>query len=283
MHDPELIPIGIKLKKLNKKVIYDSHEDLPKQIYSKTYLNLFSKIILSKFFKLYQHFTLPKFDAVISATPSINESLSGRNLKLFNINKFNLLNELNNNFNISKKKNEIAYIGVISKIRGIEQLVLALEYTKGIKLNLAGLFSEKKLEKKIKKQKGWSKVNELGFLNRSDVKNILRSSILGIITFLPEQNHIKSQPNKIFEYMSASLPVIASNFFNWQKIIEENKCGICVNPLNPKEIANAIKYIVDNPLEAEMMGKNGRDAVVKKFNWSIEEQKLFNLYRDLLK
>jgi glycosyltransferase involved in cell wall biosynthesis len=86
----------------------------------------------------------------------------------------------------------------------------------------------------------------------------------------------------MFEYMSASLPLITSNFPFWKEIVEGNNCGICVNPLNPQEIADAIKYIINNPKEAEKMGKNGRDAVEKKYNWTIEEIKLFKVYESIV-
>ena len=81
--------------------------------------------------------------------------------------------------------------------------------------------------------------------------------------------------------MSSGLPVIASNFPLWRKVIEGNKCGICVNPLDPKEIANAINFLIDNPKEAHQMGINGKEAVMAKYNWQIEEMKLFQLYSDL--
>ncbi len=82
--------------------------------------------------------------------------------------------------------------------------------------------------------------------------------------------------------MSARLPVIASNFPLWREIIEGNKCGLCVDPLNPEEIAAAITWIVEHPAEAEVMGKNGRKAVEERYNWNTEGEKLLALYRQVL-
>jgi len=82
--------------------------------------------------------------------------------------------------------------------------------------------------------------------------------------------------------MAAGLPVIASDIPLWKRIIEENKCGICVDPFNPKAIADAINYIVSHPKESEEMGVNGRRAVMEKYNWAQEEAKLYSLYRGLL-
>jgi glycosyltransferase involved in cell wall biosynthesis len=104
----------------------------------------------------------------------------------------------------------------------------------------------------------------------------------GIVTFLPVPNHINAQPNKLFEYMSSSLPVIASHYPLWKGIVEKYDCGICVDPENSKEIAEAINYILANPLNANRMGINGRKAIKEVFNWEQEEQKLAELYTDLV-
>jgi glycosyltransferase involved in cell wall biosynthesis len=282
IHDPELIPTGLKLKKLGKKVIFDAHEDVPKQILSKPYLNKISKIILSKIFEWYEYWSLPKFDYLITATPFIRNKLLKINPNTIDINNFPLLNELKIS-SWTHKENAVAYIGGISEMRGIKEVILALSFTQNVRLNLGGSFSEKMFEEKIKQYENCSKVNTLGFLNRQQASEVLGKSVAGIVTFLPAPNHINSQPNKMFEYMVVGIPVIASNFSLWREIIEGNECGICVDPLNPKAIGDAIQYLVDNPKKAEQMGKNGRKAVEQKYNWSIEEKKLLTLYKDLLK
>ena len=281
LHDPELIPTGLKLKKLGKKVIFDVHEDVPKQILSKSYLNKISKIILSKIFKWYERWSLPKFDYLIAATPFICDKLLKINSNTVDINNFPLLNELKIS-SWTHKENTVAYIGGISEIRGIKEVILALSFTQNVRLNLAGSFSEKIFEEKIQKYENWSKVNKLGLLNRQQVNEVLAKSHAGIVTFLPAPNHINAQPNKMFEYMVAGIPVIASNFSLWREIIEGNECGFCVDPINPKAIGDAIQYLIDNPQKAEQMGKNGRKAVEQKYNWPAEEKKLLTLYKDLL-
>jgi glycosyltransferase involved in cell wall biosynthesis len=86
----------------------------------------------------------------------------------------------------------------------------------------------------------------------------------------------------MFEYMAASLPVISSNNKLWKSIIDKHQCGICVDPMNPKEIAEAIQYIIEHPKEAEQMGINGKKAVLEIYNWANEEKKLLELYRNIL-
>lgn len=282
LHDPELMPIGLKLKKRGKKVIFDAHEDLPKQLKSKPYLNPIAKILLSKIMTAYEHYAAKKFDAIITATPYIRSKFLKINSKSMDINNYPLLDELANSADWTHKKNEISYVGGIAQIRGIEQVIDAMAFTTDVTLNLVGAFSESAVEQRVKRKTAWQKVNELGFLDRSEVRDKLASSIAGIVTFLNAPNHIESQPNKMFEYMSAGIPVISSNFPLWREIIEDNQCGICIDPTEPKAIGRAIQSLVENPQQAKQMGIAGRKAVEQKYNWTVEEQKLFSLYKELL-
>ena len=99
-----------------------------------------------------------------------------------------------------------------------------------------------------------------GFVGRDELKLILEESKAGLVTLHPTPSYIEAYPVKMFEYMSAKIPTISSNFKLYKEFIEKSNCGICVNPLEPKEIAESIKYILTHSKEAQQMGKNGRKA-----------------------
>jgi len=98
----------------------------------------------------------------------------------------------------------------------------------------------------------------------------------------PTINYRDALPVKMFEYMLAGIPVIASDFPILQDIINQEKCGICVNPLDSKAIGEAIEYLASNNTEAEKMGERGKKAVAEKYNWGREENKLLSVYQKVL-
>ena len=280
-HDPELILLGIFLKLKKYKVIYDIHENTAHQILSKRKIPKIFRSSISIAFRLFEKFSVRFFDFLIYATPGIEENFSPRNSNTKVINNFPIIGDLDKPVKSKNKFDEVVFLGGINSIRGIEALVKSLEYAK-VKLNLVGNFLEKNLKKKLQSLDGWQYVNYHGFCEREKSSKIISRSSAGLVTFHEAPNHMRSQPNKLFEYMCCGIPVIASYFPLWKLIVENNKCGICVNPNNPREIARAINFIQKNPKKAMLMGKNGREAVLKKYNWVFEEKKLIELYKKLL-
>jgi len=282
LHDPELIPAGLKLKRLGKKVIFDSHEDVTRQFVGKPYLNRPFRWVIAQIYGLYETWACKRFDAIVGATPFIREKFLPINPLTVDINNFPILGELEKTIEWRNKGAEVCYVGGIAAIRGIRELVKAMSLVKSeARLQLCGALPGSDVEADVRKSEGWSRVDALGFLDRSAVRDALARSVAGLVTFLPLPNHIHAQPNKIFEYMSAGIPVIGSHFPLWREIIEGNDCGLCVDPLSPKAIAEAIDFLVTHPDRAREMGANGLLAIQNRYNWSREEQKLLRLYEML--
>lgn len=283
-HDPELIPVGLKLKRSGKKVIFDSHEDVPKQMLGKPYLNKTLRWLLAKMIAVYEKRACKHFDAISAATPYIRKKFNVINPNVVNVNNFPIMGDMAPFPDWSHKRNEVCYVGGIAANRGIREIIRAMPQVRnGTRLQLAGSFSEKHVENEVKGYPGWQTVDELGWLDREGVISVLNHSMVGLVTLHPIINYIDALPVKMFEYMSAGVPVIASNFPLWRDIIEGNNCGLCVNPLDPQSISDAINYLIEHPVEAEEMGRRGRAAIKEKYNWSIEEKKLLHLYKKLSK
>lgn len=283
LHDPELLLIALQLKRLGKRVIFDAHEDVPKQLLGKPYLRPWILRILSRLFAGFERTVCSQLDGVIAATPSIRDKFKRLNSNTLDINNFPMLGELDAGLPWADKAAEVCYVGSIAAIRGIRELVQALECLNGsVRLNLVGAFVEPDVESEVRRYTGWAYVNPLGVKDRKGVRDVLGRSLAGLVTLHPVINYLDALPIKMFEYMSAGIPVIASDFPLWREIVEGSGCGILVNPESPAEIAEAVSYLVSHPAEAQRMGANGRASVVHRYNWAVEERKLLEYYGRLM-
>lgn len=284
LHDPELIPMGLVLKIRGAKVIFDAHEDLPKQVLSKPYLPRPLQRIVSVMTALFQRATLPWFDGLVAATPPICDVLRRLNTNVIDVNNYPITEELASEARSAAPRRSVCYVGGISRIRGVIELVAAMALLpRDIRLKLAGHFEDSALEHALKALEGWRQVDYLGVLDRGAVRETMAGCAAGIVTFLPAPNHVESQPNKMFEYMSAGLPIVGSDFPLWQSILGAGLCGLCVDPADPEAIAGAILAVVSEPEAAFAMGQRGQRAVRERFNWAVESGKLGLFYDSILR
>ena len=281
-HDTELIPFGFLLRLRGKKVIYDVHEDLPRAILQKDWLPSFARKIISRVTEVVENFGAKYFFEIITSTPFILERFLRYNQRSININNFPLNSEIPEVLEKTAVPTNFCYIGGLTKNRGIEEVLGAMEIVPGgLKLHLAGTFTEDKWWDKVTSLDGWQKVLWHGYVGRESIKEILSNSIAGLVTLHPTPSYVDSLPVKLFEYMAFGIPVIASDFPLWRQIVDKHKCGILVNPLSQIEIAEAMKFCSDNRARAIDMGNNGRKAVLEEYNWLQEEKKLVEWYTEL--
>ncbi len=278
-HDPELIPHAVKLHKQGNIVFYDAHEDLPLQILSKHYIPSIIRRPIAYMTSLLERWMARNCSAIVAATPSIHNKFQSIGANCITVHNFPRVDELLIDIT-SKPKHDFAacYVGGIMATRGIYQITDAMAEL-DCDLHLCGSFSPSSLRNEVVGKPGWKKIIEHGFLNRKQVADVYRKCDVGIVTLLPSPNYIDAYPVKMFEYMAAGLAVIASNFPLYKSIVEENKCGICVDPTDPVAIKNAIRFLSDNPDLCLEYGINGQKMVMSKYNWNAEAEQLYHLYK----
>ena len=284
-HDPELMPIGNKLKKRGKKVIFDSHENYSKQIKEKEYIPKLLRKVIAKIYFMYETYSIKRIDAVVfPCTYSLKNPFENRAKNIVFIDNFPMLHELYDRFNEKEEKleNTICHIGTLTHDRGITYNIQAA-YKTEVNLILGGVLSPDRYLQDIRGMKEFECVDYRGHVNREEVTDILRKSRIGLCTILNIGQYNKSDnfATKVYEYMAMGLPVILSDSPYAREELKKCKFAILVDPENVDEITEAILYLLKNPEIAKEMGENGRLAVKGKYNWSIEEQKLFRLYKNL--
>lgn len=285
-HDPELIPAALLLRAQGKSVIYDVHEDLGRDIQGKPYVPVALRVPLAWLTDRFENIAARLFTGLLTATDGIGERFEKLNKRVMVLNNFPVLKDIEPVSSIpwSRRPVSVAYVGGITADRGIREITRAMGMLPdqlGAQLELAGPFSPASLENEVSRLPGWVRVNNRGVLRRSGVADLLGKVRAGLLVFHPEPNNLRAQPNKLFEYMAAGIPVVASNFPLWRSIIDEVGCGVLVDPLDAKDIARAVEYLLTHAEEAELMGRRGRDATEKHFNWDHEERKLLRFYRGL--
>lgn len=281
-HDPELIPVALLLRIRGRKVIYDVHEDFPKDILLKTYLPDWSRRFLGMLMAWVESGACKRFSAIVCVTPAITERLQAANAKTVTIYNYPYPEELiaENPPAWESRDLSVTYVGTITPQRGIAQMVESmglLPDSLAAKLEIAGDV----VPDEVKNLPGWSRVHFHGALDQPSTYRLLRKARAGLICMHPIPTFLDCMPVKIFEYMGAGLPVIASDFPLWREMLKGVNCALFVDPMDTRAIAQAIEYLLANPEEAEEMGRRGQAAVATQFNWNTEARKLVNLYTSL--
>lgn len=282
-HDPELIPFALWLKWSGHKVIMDVHEDLPGNILHKQWIRPSIRKLVSRTAQWVERFGARRFDAVVAAVPYLGDQFRPYARRLAVVGNFPFLDELVETGEPRpwSQRHAIAYVGSVSRIRGIFELVDALPLA-DVELQLAGKFMHRNEFEEIQRRPGWGRVVNRGFVGRGDIRDILASSFAGMCTLHPTPSHLIAEPIKLFEYMAAGIPVISANIPYYERVVREADCGLCVDPTDSAQIAQAVRYLREHPDEAQRMGRNGRQRVLGQYSWNREAEKLLTLYREVL-
>lgn len=279
-HEPALLPVALLLKRGGARVVYDVHEDHLAALDDGPYSESWKRLGL----RLFEAVARRVCDGFVAATPAIARQLpAGRTVELLN---YALPEEFAALPPVSAKGTNVVnvvYVGIITAGRSLREMVEAAGRLQdpAARLVLAGSFVPPSLEREARSLPGWERVDYVGPLGRREVAERLSASRAGLVLFQPQPNHTEALPNKLFEYMAAGLPVVASDFPFWRSVLGPVDCAVWVDPADSAAIAAAIDGLLADEERAREMGRRGAAAVRERLNWEHEAPKLVELYERL--
>ncbi|MQY72509.1 MAG: glycosyltransferase, partial [Dehalococcoidia bacterium] len=158
-HDPELLPAGWLAKLRGKKVIYDIHEDNPSYILEKYWITKLLRMPVSRVFSFVENTVAQQLNFLLTAGPLLKERFEKINPKTEVIHNFPLSVEFVTRTKWDEKQNEVCFIGGITRIRGLMEVLQALEKVNSVTLNLVGSYSSIEFREELRGYQGWEKVS----------------------------------------------------------------------------------------------------------------------------
>lgn len=280
LHDPELLKLGLRLKKAGKKVIFDSHEDYYYKIAEKTWIPKPLRKTAQRIYGKKERHALKKFDGVISVTPHIVDRLRKINENTVMVTNYPAKMVLPKR----EKERIICFAGGVSPIYMHDKVIEAVSTLHNVKYCFAGNTSKEYMNY-LKTVPGYDKAEYLGVLSYEEVMELYAKSSVGIVTY----NYAQSLGGKLgtlgvlklFEYIQGNIPMVATDFDLWRPIVEGNKIGLCVNPNSVEEIRSAIDKLINDGAFNEQCADNC-NKIKDAYSWDSQEKVLLEFYDTIL-
>ena len=280
-HDPELLWVGWLLKNKNNHVIYDVHEDYYTGILQKDYLKRPIKKIVAKLYDIIEKFFIKCMDIALAEKYYQERYPEGKQILNYPILDQTLLQVKRNT---EKPSNTLIYTGNVTEVRGSYLHAKLPKLPSKSEVYFYGK-CDRSIAERMNAMAGSAsdRLHFTGidrFVEREDIDQayLEKNWLAGLAIFPPTEHYKRKELTKFFEYMTAGIPIICSNFPVWQKFIDRYRCGLTVDPNNPEEWEQAINYLKNYPDERQEMIANGRRAIKNELNWQAEEEKLLTWY-----
>ncbi len=284
--DMDCILVGYLLKKIAKKrVIYDIGDDYPSY-------NNYPHFVQSIIRTLEGHLS-KSYDTMIVLSDTLKKDRMKytQNIHVMYYAPDPSFNPKNTMDTPKDVEYVLVFEGQISIKKGmveiLETLALVLKEVRSVKLLIIGEFRDEedriKIMSLIERHNLKEHVQFIGWMEHTKVPKYINQSDVGIIIFKPwTYSYLTGVPNKLIDYMACGKPVVTSkNFPEIEKIVKGADCGILAEHDDPKQIANAVLYLLRNDEIRMKMGENARRYVEKNHDWESYKERLLKIYRRL--
>ncbi|MFC1764461.1 glycosyltransferase [Planctomycetota bacterium] len=287
-HDPELIGMGFILRWfMGKKVVFDIHECVHRQIRSKPYLPQWASWLVAGCYRLLEKILTVGQIKIVANEHSVQDY---RNPTL--VQNFPRLTRgivpTKERFNKGSVPS-LVYVGNVAEIRGalvyVELARRLLEQGQRFTMTLMGEHTSE-FDTELRQKIGTYGLDDcVTVTGRQDwyrAMELVSKATIGLCLLLPVPNYTTCLATKIIEYMMLGTPVLASNFDCWRPFVEGEKVGMMANPLDLDDVYTACKKMLDDRESLTEMSERGRQAVAQRYHWEQEFKKLQTCYARVL-
>jgi glycosyltransferase involved in cell wall biosynthesis len=175
----------------------------------------------------------------------------------------------------------VLYSGYLEESRGVDHLIKAIDGLDSVILFITGFGKKAHLIETI--SNNMKNLVYLGFVSRSKMLELMRDTNAFVVTYDPTVPVCKvASPSKLYEAMMFGKPVIVSKGTVAESIVQQEKCGLCVEYGNIQELRNSLVLLGKDKRLRQTLGNNARAAYENKYNWNNSKKRLIYAYKQLI-
>lgn len=283
-HDPDLLLVGLLLALSGRKVVYDSHENLPKLVAGRTWIPAPVRPMLAGLLGFVERMVARRFAAVISAEPAGAGRFGGREVHV--VRNLPLRREWDELPVAARVPGRLVYVGDITVARGAMAMLDVLGHlssSRDVSLLLGGKVGDEVLAR-MAAHPAWPLVDFRGWMDRDQVREALVSGDVGLVLLQPTSQYAEAtQPVKLYEYLAAGLRTVASDFAGFRDAVEGVEGVRFADPTDLGAIAAIVEELMATSTAA--VADEERDAarrhILENLTWEAEANVLLELYAEL--
>lgn len=286
-HDPELIPAALVLRAGGKPVIYDVHEDYGTAVLEREYIPAGLRRLVSRALCLLETGATRWFRVVLAERYYAERFPRG--VTVLNYARFPQVTDEALAQRSVGSGIRLLYTGNVKVYRGAHQHVDLLKALPEASLHLVGRCSQELADQvRVRAAAAAPRLLLEGVGYSVPFERIVECYLqeqwtAALALFPPSPHTVRKELTKIFEYMAYAIPIVCSAFPNLRRIVEQEGCGLCVDPEDPAAAAAAVRWLADHPQQARAMGRRGREAARREYNWETQARRLLDLYEEVLR
>ena len=290
--DPWTLAVGLSFKQQRPdlRLVYDASEWFSRAFLERIDLPLALRVAGYFAIEAIERKAMLHADAILdtNATRAVRFIRRGRNVTLVpNYPPTELLPPP-----VLQRGSTVVYTGLMSRHRGFDRLLTAMADIRRaipeVRLRVMGNYDprddlQSECEAFIRDNDLTGAVELKGWLRYDHMLSEIATGLLGVVLLQPHRlNDYTGLPNKLFEFMGCGLAVVASDFPELRRVVNDTGCGWLVDPTDPESLARILEEALSDPGECVRRGYAGRAAVLDRYNWGVAERQLLNCYRGLL-